>query len=124
MIYKKWFYVDFDNNKNQSSSNKEAGLYIISVRLKNGNYKAVYIGQAKNLKERFQQHLSNNEQNINLKNYLNNNYNFKFSYTEENLQINRDQMELYLYNKLKPQFNEVTPPSKIEKEINIPENIQ
>ncbi|NIO19747.1 MAG: GIY-YIG nuclease family protein, partial [Candidatus Aenigmarchaeota archaeon] len=48
----------------------ESGVYKIYVKLKNGKLNGIYIGKAKNLKNRFLQHLRDNETNSCIKSNL------------------------------------------------------
>lgn len=123
-MFKYWESKEFSKNKDFSNLENKSGLYILCSKLKNGKYKAFYVGQAINLKQRLIQHLSTNEENIELKEYLKNNYYFLVYYTEETNGNNRDQIEYSLYKKLNPKFNQITPPNKKEIiSINIPDNI-
>lgn len=102
MITLKWYKITLDNiNKLHA----KPGVYIISVLLRNGSYGAVYVGQSNDIARRIKEHFSNNEQNSSLRNYLNNDYTFKISYSYISDDL-LDGIEKYLISYYHPRFNE------------------
>lgn len=101
---------------------EKAGVYIISTKQKSDNkYEVKYIGQAQNLKSRGTYHFSDNETNKQLKQHIANNYYMKFSYAEVSVQQDRDGIELFLFNKFEPIYNNNTPPASIESPCSLPD---
>lgn len=99
-----------------------SGVYIISTMQKiDRKYEVKYIGQAKNLKNRVIQHWSANESNEELKSHISKNYRMKFSYAIVSSQGNRDAIELFLYRKFNPKFNNNQPPGDRSMIVNLPE---
>lgn len=98
---------------------EKKGVYLLWTKESNEK-KISYIGKAKNLKERFLQHLSPEETNNLIKNNLNNICNF--SYAEVKKKKDRKGIELHLYNKFRPKFNQISPEKDgvNQIEVNIP----
>ncbi len=83
-----------------------SGVYLITDMY--GNIK--YVGQATDLRRRFEEHLSYQEQNTSLRNFIQNNY-AVFQYAIINYQSNRNSEELRIYNMYRPPFNHIQPPA-------------
>lgn len=83
----------------------DAGVYVISVLLKSGEYGVVYAGQSTDLKTRIGQHFSESETNTKLKDYLQNEFTFKVSYAKCDKYL-LDKIEKYLINFYKPFCND------------------
>ena len=83
-----------------------SGVYLITDMY--GNIK--YVGQANDLRRRYEEHLSYQEPNVELRNFLRNNYAF-FQYEVIYYQSNRNSEELRIYRMYRPPFNHMQPPA-------------
>lgn len=83
---------------------EKAGLYIISVLLKNEEYGVIYVGQSDDLRSRVKSHFCDSESNESLREYLKNNFTFKVSYCESS-SSKLDGLEKYLIYVYEPKFN-------------------
>lgn len=101
MITLNWFKVS--QNSLNLIENK-SGIYVISVLLKNGEYAAIYVGQSVRLKDRVVEHFSESETNVQLKDFLKKNYDFKISYAYRE-EKDLDGIEKYLIGAFRPLFN-------------------
>ncbi len=81
------------------------GVYAITDAFRN----VKYIGQASDLRRRYEEHLSNSEQNLELKRFLANNPGSLFHYCIINNQYDRNIAERELYFKYIPPFNNQIP---------------
>ncbi len=98
-------YYNYTSDNVSLYAPEKAGVYKLSVKLKNGNLKPFYVGQAKNLKGRFKKHLSDNEENGCIKDNVEN-YKCRFKYALVALQNDRDGAERALYLHYKPECND------------------
>lgn len=102
---------------------EKSGVYLLWVAHEKKGWVISYVGQAENLKKRLLQHLSPDEKNECIKNKLK--YKSAFSFAVVENASERDGIELYIYNKLKPECNKISPPENHSKseaiEVNIPE---
>lgn len=84
---------------------ENAGVYKISVKLKNGDLRPIYVGQAKFLFSRLSQYAVADTDNKclirNLKDYQ-----CHFKVAEVAKQADRDAVEKALYNRYKPECND------------------
>ncbi len=85
-----------------------AGVYLLWVKLKNGNWRCVYAGQAKDLEARLLAHFGDDEENECIKTQVSK-YICGFEYAEVSLQRDRDGTEKFLYDHHKPECNVVDP---------------
>ena len=100
---------------------EKPGIYIISTMQEVDHaFEAKYVGQADNLRARAMEHWSKNETNTKLKEHIAEKYIMKFNYSEIASQSDRDGMELYIYNKLNPPFNENIPPGESVVKCTLP----
>ncbi len=95
-----------------------AGVYLLWVKLKNGNWRCFYAGQTDDLKRRLLEHLNNNETNKCIKNKVTN-YIYGFEYAKVVKQTERDGIEKFLYDHYKPECNDKDPGSE-PIEVNLP----
>lgn len=87
------------------------GVYLLWVKLENGNWRCYYIGQAQYLGNRLSQHLSKDEENLCVKNHISKHTN-GFEYAVVANQSERDGIERYLYDHFKPECGEKCPDCK------------
>ncbi len=105
-----------------SNTPSYSGVYIISTKQKiDDQFEVKYVGQADNIQERAKQHWSNDEENTELKNHIAKGYIMKFSYAEVSKQLDRDNIELFLYKKFDPIYNKNTPPGSKILECSLPD---
>ncbi len=97
---------------------REAGVYLLWVKLKNDKWRCFYTGQSKDLEARLLEHLSDNEENECLKTRVSK-YICGFEYAKVGLQRDRDGVEKFLYNHYKPEYNESDPGGE-SIEVNLP----
>lgn len=102
----------FHNSYNEAEVKKyvprDAGVYLLWVKLKNGKWLCFYTGQAKNLEQRLLDHLSADEENECIRKQVVD-YTCGFEYTKVSTQADRDGIEKYLYNHYKPECNTIDP---------------
>lgn len=84
------------------------GVYRLSYRDDNGSIYVFYVGQAENLRDRINQHLSVNEENIGIKSKLSNRTCY-MRYARVNNPSVRNGAELFLYHHYSPSANLIEP---------------
>ncbi len=87
---------------------RDAGLYLLWVKLKNDKWRCYYVGQADDLERRLLQHLSPDEENKCIKDNAQN-YISGYEYARITRQGDRDGVEKFLYDHCKPECNVVNP---------------
>ena len=107
-IHLKWSafigYEKWDSEKVPESK----GIYEYFVRLKKGGRRIIYVGEADDLRDRSVQHLAKSEKNKCLKGNLDK-FSWDFRYALVSLKADRQDAELALYNKHKPECNTIQP---------------
>ena len=100
---------------------EKAGIYIIStIQEDDREYEVKYVGQADNLHARIKEHFSKNEQNKELKAHIDEKYIMKVNYSEVDSQLDREGMELYMYNIYDPPLNHNSPRGHTEISCTLP----
>lgn len=94
------------------------GIYLYTTM----DRKPMYVGRAEDLEKRFQEHLSDNEPNKELLNFLRT-QTARLYYAIEEDEDFRSGMELFLFNYLSPCFNDNTPSAKREISVNPPDGV-
>ena len=89
----------------------KGGNYVISIGLQDGNYRPIYVGKTKYLKDRLLKHLSNDEENECIKGRVGNTALY-FIYCYVSSQEDRENTEHTLYKKYIPECNKVVPEGK------------
>ena len=90
--------------KNAESIPSSGGVYEIQGRKKaDGGYTRRYVGASENLRETFDRHLSNDESNQKLRQFLNEKKSFFRYVKSNNVQIRKD-LEKGLYSKYRHSF--------------------
>lgn len=97
---------------------KKGGNYIILVKLKNGDYRPIYVGKAVCLEERLLAHLSTDEPNLCLRKHVKE-YNLAIRYCYIDNEEDRKNIEHTLYKHYNRECNENEPEGKIV-DINFP----
>jgi len=114
------FYSSYAKTIVNNNVQDKSGIYLLWVKLESGRWKVTYVGQAKNIRIRLLEHLSNNEENQCLKNDVNK-YIYGFEYAIVSNKKDRDGVENYLYNYYEPECNQISPPKAQSIEINLPD---
>ena len=96
----------------------KTGIYLYTTT----DRKPMYVGRAEDLEKRFQEHLSDNEPNKELLNFLRTQP-ARLYYAIEEDEDFRSGMELFLFNYLCPWFNDNTPSAKREISVNLPDGV-
>jgi excinuclease UvrABC nuclease subunit len=105
-LYLSWNgYHEYNENIVLRLVPDDAGVYKLSVQLKNGRLKPFYVGQTKNLKKRLQEHLKTYETNACIKKQVNH-YICHFKFALLSRQEERDGAERALYLHYKPECND------------------
>jgi excinuclease UvrABC nuclease subunit len=94
------------------------GVYILWVKLNNGNWRAFYVGKARDLKNRLFCHLSQEEENLCLKNHVHS-YICGFEFALVGTEDSRSGIEKFLFDHYKPECNKINP-GAIPMPINLP----
>lgn len=116
----KWsgFFSPYTEEKIKLYATESAGVYLLWVKLKNDKWRCFYVGQAKNIKQRLLDHLSDSEENECIKENVSK-FVYGFEYAVISKQDDRNGAEKYLYNYYKPECNNVNSGGK-PVEINLP----
>jgi len=85
-----------------------AGVYLLLVKLKKGDWKCFYVGKALDLKKRLLDHLLDSEENECIKNYVAS-YNCGFMFAKVSKTSDRDGIEKFLYDYYVPKCNKKDP---------------
>ena len=94
------------------------GVYRLSYEAEDGNYYVFYVGQAEDIKKRLQEHISTEEQNICIKNYISSkNCYFRFAIVTKS--YIRDAAEKQMFKHYEPSCNEREPEGSDEIRINL-----
>lgn len=96
-----------------------SGVYRLSKKNEDGKFYVFYVGSAENIKEKLLYHLSEKEDNIQLKQYLSREGDFAFKYAEVKDKDIREGIEKQLYKHYLPELNNGEPKSTLEIEANI-----
>jgi excinuclease UvrABC nuclease subunit len=83
-------------------------VYEYFIRLKNGGSRIIYVGQAEDLRKRSVDHLVDTEPNECLKKHLKE-IKWDFRYALLSLEADRQDAEQALYDKYKPECNQIRP---------------
>ncbi len=109
----------FKDETVNSGASTEAGVYLLWVKLNNGNWRCFYVGQADNLQRRLLEHLSDSEKNKCVKTHVDK-YTLGYEYAKVSKQGDRDGVEKFLFDHYKPECNENDPPGKTPITVNLP----
>jgi len=100
----------------------KAGVYEYYVKIKDSNnMRYQYVGRATNLQDRFNKHLSDDEENECLKELIEK-YIWYYRYALISKQADREDAELGLYNKHNYECNKITPTGSGQGKFEIVEN--
>lgn len=97
------------------------GVYIIStIQKSDDRYEAKFVGKTLDLKAAAIKHWSDLEANKGLKTHISKGYHMKLSYAEVEKAPDREGIESFLVNALKPAFNGKKMPLKAPLVVNLP----
>ena len=94
------------------------GIYRLSYKADDGNYYVFYAGQSDDVKDRLLQHLSVDEENVCIKNYLSTKNCF-FRYAKITQGYIRDAAEKQMYGHYEPSCNETEPKGRDDIGVNL-----
>ena len=104
-------YRDFSKENVVHYVTQSPGVYKLSLKLKNGNLKPFYVGQASDLRSRLLQHLATQEQDqcvrSNVRNYI-----VHFNWAVVDSKASRDCAETALFDHYSPECNNIRPGSQ------------
>jgi len=95
-----------------------AGVYRLSYLADDGSYYIFYVGQSEDIKKRLLEHLSSNEKNVCIKNYLTTKKCF-FRYAKITKAYIRDAAERQMYKQYEPSCNEKEPAGRDDVRVNL-----
>ncbi len=95
-----------------------AGVYRLSYLADDGSYYIFYVGQSEDIKKRLLEHLSSNEKNVCIKNYLTTKKCF-FRYAKITKAYIRDAAEKQMYKQYEPSCNEKEPAGRDDVRVNL-----
>lgn len=95
-----------------------AGVYRLSYLADDGSYYIFYVGQSEDIKKRLLEHLSSNEKNVCIKNYLTTKKCF-FRYAKITKAYIRDAAERQMYKQYEPSCNEKEPNGRDDVKVNL-----
>lgn len=99
-------------------SDNLAGVYRLSYLADDGSYYIFYVGQSGDIKKRLLEHLSSNETNVCIKNYLTTKKCF-FRYAKITQAYIRDAAERQMYKQYEPSCNEKEPDGRDDVRVNL-----
>lgn len=102
------FHSTYTDSEVKKYVPKEAGVYLLWVKLKSGKWSCFYVGKAENLETRLLDHLSVNEENKCIKNNVTE-YSCGFEYAKVSKESARKGIEKYLYDHYSPKCNQADP---------------
>ena len=96
----------------------KAGIYLYTTL----SGKPIYVGKAEDLEKRFSEHLSDNENNKELLQFLRTQPAVLY-YLEVEREEDRQGIELYLFSQLQPQYNNITPSAQRIVAVDLPAEV-
>lgn len=99
---------DYNSNNVENIVSNSSGNYMISVGLKEGGYRPIYVGKARELQTRLLDHLSSDETNKCLKERVGNKALY-FRFCHASLEDDRQNIEHTLYKRYTPTCNQYIP---------------
>lgn len=112
------FITHYNEQTVKLNTPKSAGVYLLWVKLQNGNWRCFYAGKSENLQERLLDHLKMSESNSCVKNNSVK-YVCGFEYAIVAKKDDRSGIEKFLYDHYKPECNQIDP-GGYSIEINLP----
>lgn len=103
-----WYKIEPYTKEKAEKVPDKNGVYALCTKQQSGGYKVRYVGQG-NIRERLLCHLSENDPNKDLYEHIKK-YSMKASYAVVDYQEDRDGIELFLYEKFNPKYNQIKPP--------------
>ena len=106
------------NDSVNTLANSLAGVYRFSYLAEDSSYYVFYVGKAEDIKKRLLEHLSSNEKNVCIKNYLASKKCF-FRYAKITKAYIRDAAEKQMYKQYEPSCNEIEPDGRDDVKVNL-----
>lgn len=94
------------------------GAYRLSYKADDGNYYVFYVGKSEDIKKRLLEHVSSEEKNVCIKNYLSTKKCF-FRYAQITKEHIRDAAERQMYKQYEPSCNEKEPQGRDDVRVNL-----
>lgn len=95
------------------------GVYRISKKAPDGKYYVFLVGSSENIKEKLLSHISDDEKNIDLKDFLLRGGDFSFKYAVIKEKDTREAVERQMYKRYVPEYNQEEPKSSLDIEANL-----
>jgi excinuclease UvrABC nuclease subunit len=95
------------------------GVYRLSKKSEDGRYYVFFVGSGENIKEKLLQHISKNEPNLRLKNFLQLGGDIVFRYAVVQDRNIQQAIEKQIYKTYLPEYNTEEPKSSLEVEANL-----
>ena len=95
-----------------------AGVYRLSYLADDGSYYIFYVDQSEDIKKRLLEHLSSNEKNVCIKNYLTTKKCF-FRYAKITKDYIRDAAKKQMYKQYEPSCNSKEPEGRDDVKVNL-----
>lgn len=95
------------------------GVYRISKKSDDGKYYVFFVGSGENIKEKLLQHISGNEPNSKLNNFLKLGGDLVFRYAVIKDKSIQEAIEKQIYKTYLPEYNPEEPKSSLEIEANL-----
>lgn len=114
-----WTKLTFFNKSSVGNlPNDIAGIYRLSYKSDDGKYYIFYVGQSENLKKRLLEHLSDEETNFCIGNYLGKKDCF-FRYAKVTEEYIRSAAEKQMYKQYEPICNTIEPKGREDVRVNL-----
>jgi len=111
--------TSLDEKSVEALPNDLPGVYRLSYKADDANYYVFYVGKAEDIKTRLLQHLSPNENNVCIKNYLSTKGCF-FRYAKiTKAAYIREAAERQMYKQYEPTCNEKEPEGRDDVKVNL-----
>lgn len=110
--------VLFNKESIESLPNDLPGVYRLSYEADDGDRYVFYVGQSENIRDRLLEHLSSDEENVCIKNYLSTKKCF-FRYAEISEASIRNATERQTYKHYEPACNDKEPEGRDDIKLNL-----
>lgn len=96
-----------------------AGVYRLSKKADDGNYYVFFVGSTENIKDKLNLHMSEEETNTKLRDFLASGGDFSFRYAIVTDKGQQEAIERQMYKHYLPEFNPSEPNSSLDIEANL-----
>ncbi len=101
-------YHVYDRATVDAYAPSSAGMYVLWVKLKNGDWRVFYVGRCADVKDRLKHHLGTDEENECIKTHVSEHI-CGLSWAEVGRQQDRNGAEKYLFDQYEPECNSQDP---------------